>query len=245
MAPIVRQHIHGAAGAFSTTYNGGATPFTITNDPDPGDVLILRLTQSRSGSEFVSVAGCGATWTKVAFCNNADESVQYWRGTGATATGTITATATINTWARGSLTHVGGLADTTVVSDGGLVTNNAAGADPGPIMSAGNGQMVFATAYQNNMSQYPSVGTPPTPATGWVFDPISVDLNSVESGAGYRIPTSTADHQVTAENGGAGAGFHLMIVVGAILSPPGPPEDLIATPNSTTILLEWSPPEGC
>jgi hypothetical protein len=82
-------------GVFYGAYNTGANPTVdVTNTPAPGDVLILgeiRGNVSQAGiPDATAVSGCGATWTKI---GGGHEYQNYWIGTGATFSGTVTATA--------------------------------------------------------------------------------------------------------------------------------------------------------
>lgn len=236
MAVSVVEHVSGTAGGFSTTY-----AVTLASTPTAGDYIIARFTQVRSGVKGTSVSGCGATWTKIANSADTDESVQVWRGAGASTSGAVTATFDGSTWATGAITLVRGLAATTVSS--AQDTNNDTGSDLGPSLTAGVGQFVVASAHSAHLTAFS--GT--TPASGWTSDTVVTAATGITSGQSYRIPSAAGTaHQGTATNSNSTNGRHILVVIGDETSPVVEPPAATATAQFEVPSIEYgyavSPP---
>lgn len=203
MAVSVVEHISGAAGGFSGTY-----ALSISTTPAAGDYVLLRTTQVRSGVTATSVAGLGASWSKIANSADTDQSVQFWLGTGATASGSATVTFNGFTWATGAVTLVRGLTAATVLNATDL--NNDTGTDVGPSLTGKNGQFVSAAGHSSNLTAY--AGS--SPASGWTTDTVVTAATGITSGQSYRIPSSSASHAATATNSNSTNGRHLIVVLG-------------------------------
>lgn len=211
----VVQHIDGAGGGFSTTYNGGATPLTISNTPNSStDILWLLATATRDGVKGTGVSGCDATWTKVANTADADEEIQLWRGVNPSSTGTVTITYNGSTWAQASLTHSRDIAST--VGTPVISTNNDSGSDLSGTVTCGQGQLAFGRSHSDLMTAL--VGS--TPASGWVNSAVISAATGTDSATCYRLGSGSAtNHQVTATNSNTATGQHLIVTVGDLVVP--------------------------
>ena len=160
---------------------------TLTNAIVAGDVVAALIANNGANGNH-TVAGLGATWTRVG--KDSLGLLDLWVGTGATATGTVTATQTVAS-AGGfkylNLWHVRG---TTSAYVGGA-DNAAANTLVGTGMSAGPGQIFIGSGYAETSG---STFLDPNPATGWVNTGDLIMDTTRQASRVYRIPGTTGSH---------------------------------------------------
>lgn len=179
-------------GAITTAAN---PTVTLAATPAAGDVLILSTVLGQSGDPLVTaVSGLGATWSRVPGGNS---YTTFWVGTGATSSGTVTATATAAT--SGRVLRLHHLANVTAdVSLQQYYSSFPVQATPS--------QIVIGAAYSQTTTT--PLGAK-TPAVGWTDD-AEIALSSTRKyNTTYARAASTASFNV------AGATYSIMLVVGS------------------------------
>lgn len=173
---------------FTVDSLAGANPsITATGYIGSGDVLVLAIGGS-GGAAASAVSGCGATWTRAVL--SASAILEVWVGTGATSSGTVTATAASSTHGlalfvvNGTTTTVAGAA----VSGTGLRSSTP--------QNAGPGQVVLGTSYSSDAA---STITALTPASGWTEQTVAITAGTAFMGTVYRVPPTNESHTFSAQ----------------------------------------------
>jgi hypothetical protein len=193
--PARRPEVHAVTSSSLTT---GANPtVSLADTPATGDVLILfAATGTFSDSSITAVSGCGASWSKVP---GAQEFMEFWIGTGATSSGTVTATGSATT--NGRMIRLFHLKNVTAdvysqvhnATYGALATTN---------------QIVIAGGYSQTNTAGSSISTK-SPVTGWTDQTETVHTNtSRRSNTSYIVPPVGYTHTLQ------GLAYGLVLVVG-------------------------------
>lgn len=186
-----------ATGTLSRTPSLATTPLA-------GDVVVLAYQlRSEGGSNPIPTAltasGLGASWTQAYYVTGGAEFASaVWLGTGATASGTITASWT-NSSRAGSVRAflVRNLTSTTVTADSTSSVAGGTGTTLGPTLNAKYGNFILDLLSQGfgntSVSQIPSAYLP---TSRWITQPNSESLGRYAST--YRIPelNSIESHRV-------------------------------------------------
>lgn len=174
-------------GTISTAGNA-----SISSTPIAGDVVIAVYVSGRSTPRTVtSVAGLGAAWSSL--YSTPDNRHQYWIGTGATTSGTITTTPSnpIDDPRIRTALLIRGLTANTVVGVGATTTGTSLS---GTAQTAGLGQIVIASCTSTTATiTYPSSQSP----SGWTSQSVTVAA-AASFGLTHRVPASSASHQTSA-----------------------------------------------
>jgi hypothetical protein len=196
---------------------------TFASTPGAGDYVYVVFFRDNFTSVPTGVTGLGATWVEVFNAGG----VFVWRGSGGNAAGNVVMTFSAVIGGVGAAWIVQGLASPDLVAidfTSGTTTTLA-----GPVHPAGAGQVVMAIAAPfNAIVTWPAN---PAPATGW-----TAIVNGTYAGAAYRVPATSAMHQVSI---GAGSGTNrvLQLVVGVNTSGPVTLiQDSFNRANSATVL---------
>jgi hypothetical protein len=185
-------------GAVTTAAN---PTVTLTATPLTGDVLILATFCGDPNAAIpTAVSGCGATWTRIP--GGSSNISGCWIGTGATSTGTITATAGATTWVRAlRVHHLRGVTADAVYQDKNS-TYKARGTSNQVVIGYG---FVWGSSPGTALNSY----TPPQ-SSGWIDQSEIVLRSDRMANSTYRFPKLVDDCYVLA-NGGSGA----TVVVGS------------------------------
>jgi hypothetical protein len=191
MAPTVN------AVTTSALTTGADPTVTLADTPAAGDVLILFTAKgSTSDTSITAVSGCGATWARIP---GGQQYMTFWIGTGATSSGTVTATGTATTNGRSiRLFHLKG-----VSTDVFTQTHNATY----PIWATTN-QIVIGAGYSQTNTAGSALNTK-TPTTGWTDQTEVVHTaTNRRSNTAYSVPTSDQGHNLQ------GLAYGLLVVIG-------------------------------
>jgi hypothetical protein len=188
--------VHAVTTSALTT---GANPtVTLADTPAAGDVLILFAAVGTTTDALITaVSGCGASWSKVP---GGVQYMQFWIGTGATSSGTVTATASATTNGRSiRLFHL-----KNVSADVFIQQHNSTY----PIRASTN-QIVIAGGYSQTSTAGSALSVR-SPATGWTDQTEVVHTSSSRrSNTTYSVPVYNQPHNIQ----GLSA-YGLMVVVG-------------------------------
>lgn len=172
MTVSVVEAVRTTSGSSATTISA-AQGLTLVATPTGGDIIVMAVGTSISGSVTVSsITGLGATWA-VAYQGT---RTTFWLGTGATSAGSPTVTLSANATYEVDMYLVRGATAT-------YATATTTGST-GPSLNAQAGQFVADCAAANSTAV---VGTL-TPSTEWtVVSPITASHANA-----YRVPTETS-----------------------------------------------------
>jgi hypothetical protein len=180
---------------------------TLSNAIVAGDVVVALIGCSAATTDH-NVSGLGATWRRVA--RDSSNVLDLWIGTGATATGTVTATQTsavggqtkyLALWhLRGTTTSYYGAAD---IATGDTLISTA--------MNAGPGQIFIGAGFSNLAA---NSFTSPSPATGWTTSTVEFPGATRWATGAHRIPTGNESHKFTTFRTGSTVHPIVRIVVG-------------------------------
>jgi hypothetical protein len=177
----------------------GADPtVTLADTPASGDILILFTAKGATGDTSVTaVSGCGATWTKLA---GGQQYMTFWMGTGATSSGTVTATGTATTNGRSiRLFHL-----KNVSSDYFTQTHNSTY----PIRASTN-QIVIGAGYSQSATADTALSVK-LPLTGWTSQAeVMHTATNRRSNTAYSVPVYNQGHSIQGSSG-----YGLLLVVG-------------------------------
>jgi Carbohydrate binding domain len=166
--------------------------------PAAGDVLILcSFTGSTADPAPSAVSGCGATWARIPGAHN---YMTFWLGTGATASGTITATAAASTSGRSlRLFHLSG-----VQANVRAQQNFSAW----PVRCTEN-QLIIGAGYAQSSTAGSSI-TATVPTFGWTTGTETVMVSSGRRwNTVHMVPHMAMDCTVTAN------AYSFLLVVGS------------------------------
>lgn len=205
------------------------TTADLSNAIVAGDVVVALIACNASGTNH-SVAGLGATWTRVG--KDALGLLDLWVGTGATTTGTVTATLTTSVSGGFKYLNLWHVRGTTSAFIGGA--DNATGDTlVSASMAAGPGQVFIGSGYSDSAStNYMSS----SPATGWVE---STDLTLASGRLAsrvHRIPSASESHYFTTFRSGSTAHPIVRVVVGSKTR-----TNLLTNPSFEANTAGWTP----
>lgn len=198
--------------------NAATVTAEITNTPVAGDVVIAILAANSAQGRTHSIAGLGAIWTQLGTASENGNVFTYWKGIGATASGTVTATQLTGTSEAASnkvlsLWHVRG---TSALVEPVVTIAIATGTVVGSPAHAGPGQVVLAAGYSNTST---NAIFDVVPSTGWTTRTVDVYGAQRYIGLGHRVPTAAATHRISDSRSDSATHPIIEIVVGTGTEP--------------------------
>lgn len=211
-------------GVFYGAVTTAANPTVeVSATPAAGDVLILSdvrgSTVIASAPESTAVAGCGATWTKI---GGGTDYQSFWIGTGATFSGTVTATAAASATGRHiRVHHLRGVSPDVYIQQH-LSTY--------PVVATNN-QIVLGTAYSQSAAT-PIAGT--TPSTGWTTDTATTVTTERIFNTAHTVPRYGESFNVTPLI------YGVMLVIGSpVAGMAVARRNLVGNPSGETTNGDW------
>jgi hypothetical protein len=219
-------------GVFYGAVSTGANPtVNVTNTPATGDVLILAEIRGNTSQvdipDATAVSGCGATWTKI---GGGHTYQNFWIGTGATFSGTVTATASdppIAAYSRHLRVHQLRGVSPDVYIQQYLSTY--------PVAATPN-QVVLAGAFSQSSTIAPIASVEPSLA-GWTTDTESMLISPDRRyNSAWIVPKYQETFNVV-----PGSGYTTMLVIGSpVAGMEVTRRNLVGNPSGETDTTDWS-----
>lgn len=218
-------------------YSATTTSVTVTDTPQPGDVLVLMAAIQSGDYTLSSVSGCGATWAQNYYLSTQNgtgamsRAAMIWVGSNPNASGTINVTTTGGTIGLKAYLVRG---TNGVVSSVGVESDLEIGV---PSVNVGAGQVVLNMgALFDNSPKYP---TSLTPSTGWTTAKQALLAGWTDVYHGWRVPQGDPEpHRLTASSAVGAPSLMVQAVVGA--APPAPQVSTATVDTPLNLGLEFT-----
>jgi hypothetical protein len=206
MTALLIQAVNGALVAS----DAATATATLSNAIVAGDVVVALIATAAANTNH-NVSGLGATWTRVG--RDTLALLDLWIGTGATATGTVTATQTTSVGGATKFVSLWHLRGTTTAYVGGV--DNATGDTlVGTAMDVAPGQIFIGAGYSDTVAN--SFTSPSPAAGGWTTSTVEFVGSSRWATRAHRIPPVEESHQFGTYRAGSTAHPLVRLVVGTV-----------------------------